>query len=208
MAAGNLTTPRELVRALTAAGAQLAVSGDKLTVTAPRPLEHELIEELRRAKTDILRLLAARPEETERCPPWGEAEEQRAAVVEHDGKVPRTWAEGFARLDPNRRPADVPLRRWQTFIDDVGRFLDGGWAEKAAALGWGPYELFGCDRNRPFARIDQLGLCWRLAGNRVVDLSRSAAVIEMWTTGARQTYRRKPSEPGRVLAWELANDQH
>ena len=32
-----MTTARELVRAATAAGAKLAVSGDKLTVTAPRP---------------------------------------------------------------------------------------------------------------------------------------------------------------------------
>lgn len=36
---------------------------------------------------------------------WGEAEEERAAIVEHDGNIPRAWAEGFARLDPDRRPA-------------------------------------------------------------------------------------------------------
>ena len=52
-------------------------------------------------------------------------------------------------------------------------------------------------------RIDQAGLCWLIAGNRLVDLSESAATIETWS-GARQRYRRKPSEPGRVLAWELA----
>jgi hypothetical protein len=197
-----LTTARELIRALTAAGAQFAVSGDKLTVTAPRPLEHELIEELRRAKADILQVLAARPEASARCSLLREG----ASVVEHHGKVPRAWAEGLARLDPNRRPADVPQRRWQTFIDDVGRFLKGGWAEKAAAIGWGPYELLGCDRHRPFARIDQLGLCWLLAGNRLVDLSKNTAVIEMWATGAQQTYCRKPNEPGRVLAWDLSDD--
>jgi len=27
--------------------------------------------------------------------------------------------------------------------------------------------------------------------------------IKMRTTGARQTYRRKPGKPGRVLVWEL-----
>lgn len=36
---------------------------------------------------------------------WGEAEEERAAIIECDGKSPRAWAEGFARLDPDRRPA-------------------------------------------------------------------------------------------------------
>ena len=58
MAGGPLTTARELVRAATAAGAKLAVSGDKLSVTAPRPLAPELVQELRRSKVEILRLLA------------------------------------------------------------------------------------------------------------------------------------------------------
>ena len=79
---------------------------------------------------------------------WGEAEEERAAIVEYDGKIPREWAEGFARLDPDQPPADVPLKRWQRFIDDIGLFLDG-WSAYAAALGWGPLDLFGCNRERP-----------------------------------------------------------
>jgi hypothetical protein len=87
----------------------------------------------------------------------------------------------------------------------VSRFLDGGFAERAAALGWGPFDLFGCDRDRPLARLDQQGLCWLIAGNRLLDIFEGAAIIETWT-GARQTYRRKPSEPGRVLPWELLCD--
>jgi hypothetical protein len=66
--------------------------------------------------------------------------------------------------------------------------------------------LFGCDRDRPFARIDQAGLLWLLNGNCLVALSETTAVVET-PTGARQTYRRKPSGPGRVLAWELADDE-
>jgi hypothetical protein len=134
-----------------------------------------------------------------------DAEEEHAAIIEYDGKIPRTWAEGFARLHPNRPPADVPLKRWQVFIDDVGRFLDGGFAKKAAELGWGPLDLFGADRDRPFAWIDQQGLLWLVAGNRLVELSHDAAIIEIWT-GARQTYRRKPNQLGKVLAWELVRD--
>jgi hypothetical protein len=135
---------------------------------------------------------------------WCEAEEERAAIVEHDGKIPREWAEGFARLDPDGAPGDVPLRRWQAFIDDIGRFFDDGWADKAAALGWGPLDLFGCDRERPFARIDHAGLLWLLNGDRLVELDRHRAVIET-RTGARQTFRRRPLAVGEVvLAWELA----
>jgi hypothetical protein len=60
MAGEPLTTARELVRAATAAGAKFAVSGHKLSVTAPRPLAPELVRELRRSKVEILRLLATR----------------------------------------------------------------------------------------------------------------------------------------------------
>jgi hypothetical protein len=63
-------------------------------------------------------------------------------------------------------------------------------------------DLFGCDADRPFARIDQQGLCWLIAGYRLVDLSENAAIIETWT-GARQTWRRRPNAAGRILAWEL-----
>ena len=63
-----MTTARELVNAATAAGAKLAVSGDTLSVTAPRPLAPELVEQLRAAKAEILKMLAAEPDENYRVP--------------------------------------------------------------------------------------------------------------------------------------------
>ena len=138
-------------------------------------------------------------------PRWSEAEEERTAIVEHDGGIPRAWAEGFARLDRARPPADVPPSRWQQFVDDVGRFLDGPFCAVAATLGWRPYDLFGCDRDRPFARINEAGLLWLLDGHGLVALSENTATIET-RTGARQTYRRTASEPDGALAWELRDD--
>jgi hypothetical protein len=137
---------------------------------------------------------------------WDGERDERAAAIEYDAGISRDWAEGFARLDPNHPPGDVPSHRWLLFIGDIGRFLDSDWAAKAMALGWGPYDLFGCDRIRPFARIDQLGLCWLLNSNRLIALTEHTATIET-PSGARQTYRRKPSGPGRVLAWELVDDR-
>jgi hypothetical protein len=138
---------------------------------------------------------------------WGEFEEECAAIVEHDGNIPRAWAEGFARMHPDRPPDDVPLRRWQQFVDDVGRFLDSSFCAVAAALGWGPLDLFGCDRDRLFPHTDPCGLLWHLNGDRLIALSENTATIER-RTGARQAYRRKPADPGRVLAWELADGGH
>jgi len=127
---------------------------------------------------------------------------ERAAIVEHDDGIPRTWAEGFARLDPDRPPGDMPLKRWQRFVGDVGLFLDSPFCAVAASLGWGPYDLFGCNRERPFARIDQAGLLWLLNGTKLIALTENTATIET-PAGARQTWRRMPGDPGRVLAWEL-----
>ncbi len=136
--------------------------------------------------------------------PWTDVEEEPAAIAEYDGGAPRAWAEALARLDPNKPPGDVPPRRWLGFVDDCGRFQDGGWAVRAAAFGWGPLDLFGCDRERPFARVDHLGLLWLLNGGSVVELHRDRAILET-ERGARQCYRRRPVEVGRVvLAWELS----
>jgi hypothetical protein len=133
---------------------------------------------------------------------WTDAQEEQAAIAEYDGGVPRAWAEALARLEPNKPPGGVPSRRWLRFIDDCGRFLDGGWADRAAALGWGPLQLFGCDRKRPFY-IPHRGLLWEVNGGRLVELHRDRAIIEV-NGGARQCYKRQPAEVGRVaLAWEL-----
>jgi hypothetical protein len=135
---------------------------------------------------------------------WAGVQEERAAIIEYDGGAPRAWAESLARLDPNKPPGDVPPRRWLSFIDDCGRFLDDGWASRAAEFGWGPLDLFGCDRERPFARLDHMGLLWLVKGGAVVELHRHRAVIAT-VSGTHQTYRRRPVEVGRVvLAWELS----
>jgi len=142
---------------------------------------------------------------TERTPgTWREAETARAAIVQFDGGIPREWAEGFARLDPDYPPGDVPPCRWQRFVDDVGRFLDSPFCAVAAALGWGPHDLFGCDRDRPFAGIDGAGLIWLLNGDRLVALTHSTATVET-RTGVRKTYRRRASGPERVLTWEAGS---
>jgi hypothetical protein len=135
------------------------------------------------------------------APTWDEGEAKRAAIVEHSGRIPCAWAEGFARLDPDRPPADAPARRWVRFIDDIGLFLDSPFCAVAAALGWTALDLFGADRDRPFARIDQKGLLWLLNGKKLVALTEDTATMQT-QTGARQILRRKPAEPGQVLPWE------
>jgi hypothetical protein len=136
---------------------------------------------------------------------WTDAEEERAAIIEYDGGAPRDWAEALARLDPSKPPRGVRLERWSRFVDDCALFLDAGWAERAAALGWGPLQLFGCDRKRPYY-VPHRGLLWEVNGGQVIELHRDRAIIEV-EGGDRRAYKRQPVEVGRVvLAWELSEN--
>jgi hypothetical protein len=176
-------------------GDVMLASPGRLKVIAPTPLPDELIQQLRAAKPDLLTLVTPT---TQPVDTWTDAEEERAAVIEFDGGGPRDWAEALARLDPGKPPRHVPLQRWLRFIDDCGRFLDGGWADKAAKFGWGPLQLFGCDRKRPYY-VPHRGLLWEVNGGTVVELRRDRAIIEI-KGGARRSH----SRVGRiVLAWEL-----
>ena len=116
--------------------------------------------------------------------------------------MPRKWTEGVARLCAMPAPADVPERRWLRLFDDCSRFADR-WAATAAALGWGPLDLWGCDPARPFARLDKQGLLWLLDGRELVALTADNATIRT-ASGATLIYRRRASGPELVvLAWEL-----
>jgi hypothetical protein len=194
------------------AGADVACPLRPPATTAPATISQPIVSQsvtrqLRQREPQNPELLAAasqlsRMSQRTAFAERGEAREEHAAIVEYDGKIQHAWSEGFARLHPDRPPADVPLRRWRRFVDDVGRFLNSPFCAVAEALGWELLDLFGADRDRPFARIDQSGLLWLLNGDRLVALTQNTATIET-RTGARQTYRRKPNESGRVLAWEL-----
>jgi hypothetical protein len=134
---------------------------------------------------------------------WTDAHDERASIIEHDGGAPREWAEALARLDPASPPGDVPPKRWVQFIDDCGHFIDSGWAERAAELGWTPFDLFGCDRFKPFARVDRCGLLWLLDRGQLRILTADTAVINK-ANGASTTFYKGPHEPDQVLAWEFA----
>jgi len=129
---------------------------------------------------------------------WEEFDEERAAIIEFDGGIPRHWAEAFARFDPDRPPADVPLRRWRQFVDDAGGFLASPFRAAAEEIGWRPQELLGGPVDR--APVDQ-GLLWLLNGAKLVMLATDTATIET-PAGVRHTLRRKPVELEGAQRWE------
>jgi hypothetical protein len=190
----------EALRLAHAAGVHIEIDGDDLSLEASAPPPPSVIDLLSSHKASILALLRT-VEDGRSARDWQVFFGERAGIIEFDGGAPRAWAETLARLDPARPPCDTPPKRWLQFIDDCGRFIDDGWASCAEALGWTPLDLFGCDRAKPFARIDRAGLLWLLDGRKLLALAVNAATIAT-RSGGTLTYRRCPHEPGRVLAWE------
>ncbi len=175
-------------------GVIITPAGGTLKLLAEHKPPDDIIAALSAHKAEILGLLSGEV--------WTDEHEERAAQVEFDGGIPRAWAEGLARLDSSRAPADVPLWRWLRFMDDCGRFVDE-WAWRASRLGWTPLALFGCDRTKPFARLDRAGLLWLVEGRRILALTPETAAIEI-SGGKSLIYRRKPYLDVEALAvWDL-----
>ena len=189
-----------LIEAVQRAGGAIALQGDRLRLSAAKPLPQKLLEEVRLHKTDLIdHLQRARQSQLEQP-----AAAQPAAAATPNETV-AGWAEGVARLRRMPPPRNYPERPWQQLIVDAERFLDG-WAAQAAALGWPTWELFGCCRHAPWGRIQGMGLVLLLHGRELAALTATEAVIRT-RTGARQTFRRRPHDPlrpaERCLLWEL-----
>lgn len=134
--------------------------------------------------------------------PWSDAEDERAAIAEHEGGAPRAWAEALARLDPEQPSAGTTVGRWAGFVDDCGRFIDQGWPAAAESFGWGPMELFGCDRERPVEKIERAGLVWQIAGGILVELTAARAAVRTANGGKHEFRRSRTGDAGTVLAWQ------
>jgi hypothetical protein len=194
----------EALRLAHAAGVHIEIDGDDLSLEASALPPPSVIDLLSSHKASILALLRA-VEDGRSARDWQVFFDERAGIIEFDGGAPRAWAETLARLDPARPPCDTPPKQWLQFIDDCGRFIDDGWAPCAEALGWTFLDLFGCNRAKPFSRINHAGLLWLLNGRKLLALRPNAATIAT-ASGGKLTFRKCANEPGRVLAWELSRE--
>jgi hypothetical protein len=186
----------QAIKTARAAGIELALDGDDLALSAASAPPAAVLDGLFRHKAEIVALLRERG-----AVEW--LDQHLDPPPPHAQKPLATALAALAQLNPAKPPGDVSRRRWAQFVDDCGLFLNSDWVHRAMALGWTSLDLFGCNRERPMARIDHQGLLWLLNGNKLVALAAETAVIEM-PTGSRQTYRRAAVWDRTVLAWELA----
>lgn len=127
--------------------------------------------------------------------------EERAALVQYGAEVPRSWAEGFGRLDLASPPRGFSKDRWRGLINDAGVFLDN-WANEAAACGWSVSDVFGVDAAAPAARFDRMGLVPPISGGAVVAIDVNCATIRT-ATGGILRYRRTALRNA-VPVWQLS----
>jgi hypothetical protein len=129
-----------------------------------------------------------------------EAFEERAAIVEYDASMPRSWAEGFARLMHGGRPEGIDEAAWRRLIDDGGRFLDR-WGIEAHRLGWSALDVFGVRLVERQQGIGSAGLVFLIGGGEVVAIGPDRATVRMHA-GTTVTYLRRAA-PDAIAIWDL-----
>ncbi len=114
--------------------------------------------------------------------------EERAAIAEHDGGVPRVYCDAWATLQC-QKPLLVSDAQWRAALDDRGQFLDC-WGATAAELGWSPGAIFDLPGDN-----EKGGVIWLLLGAGVDSLTARHARLSDGRTINRQPIR-GPQTPG------------
>jgi hypothetical protein len=185
----------DLLQAVAAAGGLIRLAGDTLQLAAPKPLPDELRARLRRHKAEIVALLST-AEPTNEAVLGGQPGQDLAGL-------PREIADGGRAILPADGARGIPPQRWPRVQRDVVRLVEGGWLQRALALGWTAADLYGCDRRAPWHRLDRSGLLLLTGGHEIVELTGDSAALKTATGSVLRFRRRPPPRPPVALLWEL-----
>jgi TubC N-terminal docking domain len=181
----------DLLRKVSDAGGTVRLEADMLRLSAPEPLPDELRARLREHKAEIVALLSAEPAN------------DAAPVAQSVGVPPQEIADGLRAILSADGARGIPPQRWPRAQRDAARLLEGGWLERALALGWTAADLFGCDRRAPWHRLDRAGLLLLTGGHEIVELTGDNAALRTSTGSVLRFRRRPPARPPVALLWEL-----
>jgi hypothetical protein len=185
----------DVLRDVSEAGGTVRLEGEMLRLSAPEPLPDELRARLHQHKAEIVALLSA-------------AEPANDVVLERQpgqdvAGLPREIADGVHAILSADGAQGIPPHRWPRVQRDVVQLLEGGWLERALALGWTAADLFGCDRRAPWHRLDRAGLVLLVGGHEIVELTPDVAALRTSTGSVLRFRRRPPARPPVALLWEL-----
>ena len=130
--------------------------------------------------------------------------EERAAIAEFDGGLPRPLAEAFARMEVCPPPLGTPPRRWREAQDSFVMLVATGIASGAIAARWTPQDLCGVSRRPPHDSPSRAGLIFSMRpGDTVTDIRRAGCIIAYGTV--RHIWKRVPlpANASICLPWEL-----
>jgi hypothetical protein len=184
----------DLLREVAKAGGSVRLDGGMLRLSAPGPLPDALRARLRRQKAEIVALLAAESANDEMLG------DQPGPDV---AGLPREIADGIRAILSADGARGIPPQRWPRVQRDAARLVEGGWLERALALGWTTNDLFGCDRRAPWHRLDRAGLLLLVGGHEIVELTAYDAALRTTTGSVLRYRRRQPAIPPAALLWEL-----
>lgn len=109
-------------------------------------------------------------------PPHEDEYEERAAIIEHAGGLPRRWAEPLARLLTAPKPGAYLPERWEVIKGDAAELVGRHWA-RLDTVGW--------------SLADVKGLIPMIAGRRILAIHMGDLVVEM-PNGDRAMICRRP----------------
>ena len=195
-----MTAAARLFETARAAGLSIEVDGADLVIETDRAIPPDLLDDLRQHKAELIAVLV--PPSRASTPTDPDELDELAALIEFGANVPRRWAEGYAALCSMTPPAGFSSERWARIVDAAGVFLDR-WAADAIRCGWSDLDTFGCDRDRPDARFDAMGLVMLLDRMEVVGIDPDGADLIATAGGAKLRFRRRPLPRHTILLWDL-----
>ena len=171
-------------------GVSINLQGDHLLLQAATAPPSLVIDTLARNKGPIMAILLSGDgvRDGALCRFMGQPAnddcEERSAIIEHDGRVPRKWAEAYAWLLCSPRPEHVAKMRWRRALDDAGRLVDL-WVPSLSAMGWDEGSVFGSSLTSV-----RKSLIFELNGREVAAVARNAVIVKS-TEGRTEAIERQ-----------------
>jgi len=180
-----MTLAAEIIQDLEDQNIHLKIEGDKIRLASDRKPDDKILTKIRANKKALLEFLA-----NDNSP------DERAAIHEYDGKLPRQWAVAFSKLQFMDKPDQYTAAEWEQVINDAGLFADK-WAARARDLGWTILDVFAVHKSESRKRLDGEGVILSICGHKVVAVTAEHVMIET-KTGARQRICKPTATKGSI----------
>jgi hypothetical protein len=155
----------EAIVAAKAAGVRMTLDGDGIILeTETPPLPADVVALLKAVKPDLLKILA-----------WREAAQAALAADAPEDCGTIRLAYGIRRS------------RWEIAVDGLRRFVAGGWADRAALLGWTKEELYRVPRR--WSQIHICGAALLIGDAKVIAVTEDSIAMETCPGSVLRFYR-------------------